>query len=308
MEQDNTIMVSICCVTFNHVNYIRQCLEGFMMQKTNFKYEIIINDDCSTDGTVEIIKEYEQQYPDIIKPIYHDENQWSKGVRRILATYVYPKAKGKYYAICEGDDYWIDPFKLQKQVDILEKNSEISLCGTNGISKWDEGTQPATLFNRIWKDKQLTPEEVIGHWVFPTASIIFRPEAVLPMPEWTSKIYSGDMTTILLALNNGHIYASSEITCVYRHSEKNTSSVSRVARSKSREYVTSNHILLYNEFNKYSSGKFSKVIIPLIKKLETRQKVYKAMNKSSLLAFLTNPIVFIEIAVASIKRKYGLTI
>lgn len=308
MDQGNTIMVSICCITFNHVNFIRQCLEGFIMQKTNFKYEVIVNDDCSTDGTTEIIKEYEQKYPDIIKPIYHEENQWSKGIRRILATFVYPKAHGKYYALCEGDDYWIDPFKLQKQVDLLEKNPNISLCGTNGISKWDNGVKPSSFFNKIWKDKLLTPEEVIGHWLFPTASLLFRPETVLPMPEWTSKIYSGDMTTILLALNKGDIYASSEITCVYRHNETNTSSVSRAARNKSREYITSNHILLYEEFNKHTLDRFAEVINPLLKKLKSRQRVYQAMNKSSMLAFIVNPIIFIEIAITSIKRKYGLMI
>lgn len=120
-------LVSICSITYNHAPYIRQCLDGFLMQKTTFPIEIIINDDCSTDGTTDIIREYETKYPDIVKPIYHAENEYSKGVRGMFATYCFPKAKGKYVAMCEGDDFWIDPLKLQKQVDFLENNPEYGL-------------------------------------------------------------------------------------------------------------------------------------------------------------------------------------
>lgn len=123
-------LVSICCITYNHAPYIRQCLDGFLMQKTNFKYEIVIHDDCSTDGTTEIIKEYAFKYPDIFVPLYEDENQYSKGVRGICAKFVYPKARGKYIALCEGDDYWIDENKLQMQVDFLENNPEYGMCYT----------------------------------------------------------------------------------------------------------------------------------------------------------------------------------
>ena len=108
-------LLSICCVTYNHKKYIRQCLDSFLMQKTNFKFEIIIHDDASTDGTADIIKEYYEKYPDIIKPIFQTENQFSQG-KSISKTFIYPRIKGKYVALCEGDDYWTDPYKLQKQV------------------------------------------------------------------------------------------------------------------------------------------------------------------------------------------------
>lgn len=123
-------LVSICCITYNHAPYIRQCLEGFLMQKTSFPFEIIINDDCSTDGTTDIIREYERKYPDFIKPIYHIDNQYQKGVRGMFATFCFPKAQGKYIALCEGDDYWIDPLKLQKQVDYLESYDDCGLVHT----------------------------------------------------------------------------------------------------------------------------------------------------------------------------------
>ena len=127
---NSDVLVSICCITYNHAPYIRQCLEGFIMQKTNFAYEILIHDDASTDGTSEIIREYEKKFPDIIKPIYEIENQYQKGVPIGSGVWNVPRAQGKYIAMCEGDDYWTDPNKLQKQVDYMEQHSEIDLCCT----------------------------------------------------------------------------------------------------------------------------------------------------------------------------------
>lgn len=127
--KNNDILLSINTMTYNHEKYIAQCIEGILMQKTNFAFELLIHDDASTDDTTNIIREYEKKYPNIIKPIYQTENQWSKGIK-ISATYQYPRAKGKYISICEGDDYWIDENKLQMQVDFLEKNPEYGMCYT----------------------------------------------------------------------------------------------------------------------------------------------------------------------------------
>ena len=122
-------LVSICCLAFNHEPYIRKCIEGFLMQKTCFSFEVLIHDDASTDKTAEIIREYEAKYPKIVKSIYQSENQYSKGIK-VSQIYQFPRAKGKYIAICEGDDYWTDPLKLQKQVDFLEKNEDYGLVYT----------------------------------------------------------------------------------------------------------------------------------------------------------------------------------
>ncbi len=127
MNQTNDIMVSVTCLAYNHEKYIRKTLDGFVMQRTNFRYEVIVHDDASTDSTAEIIREYEEKYPDIIKPIYQTENQYSKKIG-INKTYIYPRCKGKYIAYCEGDDYWNDPLKLQKQVDALEANENCTIC------------------------------------------------------------------------------------------------------------------------------------------------------------------------------------
>ena len=123
-----TPLVSICCITYNHASFIRKCLDGFLMQQTTFPIEILIHDDCSTDGTTEIIREYEAKYPDLIFPLYEEENQYQQGKAAEIDFYNYRRARGKYIAYCEGDDYWTDPLKLQKQVDFMEANPEYSVC------------------------------------------------------------------------------------------------------------------------------------------------------------------------------------
>lgn len=120
-------LVSICCITYNHGPYIRDCLEGFVMQQTKFPFEVLIHDDASTDNTADIIREYEAKYPEIVRPIYQTENQYSKGVR-INLVYNFPRARGKYIAICEGDDFWCDPHKLQIQFDFMETHPDYSAC------------------------------------------------------------------------------------------------------------------------------------------------------------------------------------
>lgn len=126
MEEE--IKVSVYCLAYNHEKYIKDCLEGFVNQKTNFKYEVIVHDDASTDNTASIIKEYASKYPNIIKPILQKENQYSQSLQHIIDKFIEPALKGKYVAICEGDDYWCDNYKLQKQVGILENHPEYVAC------------------------------------------------------------------------------------------------------------------------------------------------------------------------------------
>ena len=130
METNNITkpLVSVSTITYNHAKFIRKCIEGVLNQKVDFLIEYLIHDDCSTDGTIDIIKEYAEKYPNIIKPIYEKENQYSKGGPWGSAVWNYPRAQGKYIALCEGDDYWTDPLKLQKQVDFLESNPDYTCC------------------------------------------------------------------------------------------------------------------------------------------------------------------------------------
>lgn len=172
MENNATpLMVTIRCLTYNHEPYIRQCLEGFIMQKTNFRFEAIVHDDASTDGTAAIIREYAVKYPDIIKPIFETENQYSKHdgtIRRILDEHTH----GKYVALCEGDDYWIDPYKLQKQVDFLESHLECGMCYMR-IRKY---YQKNNRFGDIWGGESTTFDKLLVANTVPTLTTMFRKE------------------------------------------------------------------------------------------------------------------------------------
>lgn len=127
-------LLSVLCITYNQKDFIRQCLDGFVMQKTNFPFIVLINDDCSTDGTADIIREYEQKYPEIIKPVYNEKNSGS------LNNFIenLSRAKTKYAAMCEGDDYWTDAYKLQKQIDFLEKNKDYAGCFHKVKVQWED--------------------------------------------------------------------------------------------------------------------------------------------------------------------------
>lgn len=206
-------LVSISCITYNHAPYIRQCLEGFLMQKTNFKFEVLIHDDASTDGTEEIIREYKSRYPDIIKPIYEEENQWVKG-RRGSLTFNYPRAKGKYIALCEGDDYWTDPLKLQKQVEFLEAHPDFSMCFHGAEIVTDLGDVYKNLYKNL-ESREYSGEEILENWIVPTASVILKNYKNKSILE-DKRFVFGDIVLFLWAAENGKIYCINEKMSVYR--------------------------------------------------------------------------------------------
>lgn len=130
----DTPLVSICTLTFNQAKFIRQCLDGFLMQERDFGIEILIHDDASTDGTVEILREYEAKYPNLIFPLYEAENQYTRGGAGKMDLFNYNRARGKYIAYCEGDDCWTDSNKLKRQVEFMEANDWCTVCFT----RWKE--------------------------------------------------------------------------------------------------------------------------------------------------------------------------
>lgn len=214
------ILVSICCLTYNHEKYIRDCLDGFVNQKTNFNYEILIHDDASTDGTVDIIREYESKYPTIIKPIYQVENQYSKG-KSISATYNWSRVAGKYIAQCEGDDYWTDPLKLQKQVDFMEANPEYSMCCN--ATRWlcsDGKYYDNPNFHGI-VDTDITTHQVIerGGLGINLASIVYRNIDTLDRyrkSNWWSRADVGDYPLCIALSLMGKIRYMSDVMSIYR--------------------------------------------------------------------------------------------
>ena len=250
------ILVSIVCITYNHENYIADAIESFLMQKANFSYEILIHDDASTDRTPEIIKQYESKYPDLIKPIYQTENQYSKGVK--LGRLNRERAKGKYIAICEGDDFWTDPYKLQKQVDYMEKNPECSMCVhaayrvTSDKKKLKSHVRP----NR--GNKVFTVEEVIEGegGLFATNSILCPAVFSTNPPDFYEKAPVGDYPfTIYLALQ-GTVYYIDEFMSAYRVGVKDSWS-SRMSSSIERRVAHCNKIMdMLDEINRYSEYKY----------------------------------------------------
>lgn len=204
-------LVSILCATYNQKDFIAQTIEGFLMQKVSFPIEIIIHDDASTDGTAEIVKEYAAKHPDIIKPILQTENQHSKR-NPIWKNFIYPAAKGKYYADCEGDDYWTDPNKLQRQVDFLESHPDYSLSTENGTVLYTNTNVARPFSDEPEHDVSL--EDLLIRRRFPTASAVYRSEF---LPEFLQSKQPGFDTAMWAYLSTkGKIHFNPVISSVYR--------------------------------------------------------------------------------------------
>ena len=191
-----------------------------MLQKTNFPFEIIIHDDASTDGTSDIIRKHTNIYPNVIIPIIQLENQYSiyHNFNRILQT-CFNKCRGKYIALCEGDDYRTDPYKLQKQVDFLESHPEYTMCFHNAISHWENGEQPDSIVVDF-STSDISPVELYARWQAPTASILFRSEITKSDIYLKSinipKAAFGDIQIGIACGILGKIYYINECMSVYR--------------------------------------------------------------------------------------------
>ena len=255
-------LVSISCITYNHASYIKECIDGFLMQKTNFNFEVLIHDDHSIDGTEEIIKEYAKQHPDIIKPLFEKENQYSLGKPIGSVVWNLPRAKGKYIAMCEGDDYWIDPYKLQKQVDIMENNPNCSLVISNGISL-NEITKKQYIINPMGDIKKsgfISPNLVLlERRLIPTASMFYRKDQS-KMPDFFRNCPVGDRPLRLWLLSKGDIYYFANPMIMYRE-QSNGSFGQRVCSSfKYAKDIYDGMIAFYNNYNEFTKYKYNKEI------------------------------------------------
>lgn len=200
------IMVSIVCNAYNHERYIRQTLESFVMQKTDFPFEILVHDDASTDSTAQIIREFEEKYPELFVPIYQTVNQYSQKIS-ILRTFQYPRARGKYIALCEGDDYWIDPLKLQKQVDAMERHPEVDVSTHSAQVVRDEEVVYIK-HGDLTEEKIFTPEEVIrgGGSFVTTNSLMFRTDFLNSQNDFTTLLSLDYIIQISTSLRGGMLF------------------------------------------------------------------------------------------------------
>lgn len=210
----NGPLVSICCLVYNHEPYLRDCFEGFVKQKTSFPIEILVHDDASTDRSADIIREYTAKYPDLFKPIYQTENQGSKGVR-ISLKYQFPRAQGKYIALCEGDDYWTDPDKLQMQVDWLEKHPEYAMHFHRSELLY-EADYPCGLKCDSIEDRDYSATELFENWIAPTASICLKKESFSSPIKHAENILNGDIFFIEKAAHIGKVRGCAKKMSVYR--------------------------------------------------------------------------------------------
>lgn len=217
------MLVSVCCLSYNHEKFIKYALDGILKQKVNFDYEILIHDDASTDKSQEIIREYEKKYPDIIKPIYQVENKYTKGEQ--ICPYNFNRAKGKYLAFCECDDYWIDENKLQKQINFLENNIEY-MGTTHNIYVVDKYNNIQNLNNEIRPSLEEHDITTLNELKYnqgicgQTATIVCRNFWSL-LSEEQKKIYcesetNGDRKISICLVNFGKIKYFSEVMSAYR--------------------------------------------------------------------------------------------
>lgn len=214
------VEVSIICSTYNHEDYIAKALDGLLMQKTTFKYEILVHDDASTDRTADIIREYEKKYSDRMFPIYQTENQYSKRDGSI-ARIQYGRVRGKYIAVCEGDDYWTDPLKLQKQYDAMEQHPEADICA-HGASVESAVENKIIGYIRAAEEDRLIPlEEVItgGGGYVATCSLFYRAEINKAIPAFRKNLGLDYTLQIHGALRGGMLYLH-ENMAVYRRGVK----------------------------------------------------------------------------------------
>lgn len=248
MNIEQPILVAIHCLVYNHEPYLRDCFEGFIKQKTNFRFAAIVHDDCSTDESASIIHEYAEKFPDIIKPIYETDNQYKKGgfgLINVIMGNAIDATEAKYVALCEGDDYWTDPYKLQKQIDILEADETLMACCTDCSVVDNHGV--------VIKEKRggVVKDDIAGQYnlrdffrdnhQYPTLSVVYRNTHAKEVREkhaHTANAFLGDWTMWICLMIYGDMYFLNEVTCAYRINPTSvTHTVNRVERAKANRDI-----------------------------------------------------------------------
>ena len=215
--------VIVYCLTYNHERYVEQTLEGFVKQKTSFPFRVIVHDDASTDSTRSIIQRYAEKYPDLIFPIFQEENQHSQGIS-IYYTYILPLLNCEYVACCEGDDYWCCADKLQKQYDYMNENPRCTLCVHNSRIILEDGQLTDRWFNYSCCDNDYTVDDVIrakGGGLFHTSSFFFRAkDAIIPQSFRIQGI--GDYSSSIYRAFLGYVHYFHDTMSCYRTGSVNS--------------------------------------------------------------------------------------
>jgi glycosyltransferase involved in cell wall biosynthesis len=259
----NKPLVSISCITYNHEKYISDALDSFLMQKTDFDFEILIHDDASTDGTADIIRDYERRYPNIIKPIYQTENKYKNGLKVIHYIFNYHRAIGEYIALCDGDDYWTDKYKLQKQVDYMRKNPECSMC-IHSSDIVDGNKRFEGVKVRPYKESCIVSIDdlIMGGGGFcTTASIMYCRNKFKDLPKFFMDAHVEDLPLQLILASRGKVYYIDESMSAYRVGIQGawTTNLNSGKYSKERNIENwNNDIKLIKEFDIYTMNRYKK--------------------------------------------------
>jgi len=258
-------LVSICCTAYNHKKYIAQTLESFLSQRTGCPFEILVHDDASTDGTAEIIRSYADRHPNLIRPRFQTENQYSKNIP-INETFNFPRAQGKYIALCEGDDYWCNADKLQRQISHMESDPECTFSFTNGYIHDASGAAPDREFlpyyeaERRWykgKSARYELDEIARLSFIPTASIVFRTDALRALPrEFREKMCQyGDLRMKLYLTAAGYAWYEHVYGCVYRENVSGSAMQIWNKESRCQRYARYQTVVeMVDDVDRYSGG------------------------------------------------------
>lgn len=278
-------LVSIASITYNHEHYIEQAIQSWLMQKTNFEIEIVIGEDCSPDKTKKIINDYKNKYPKLIKIITSDQNiGMIPNLKRTLEA-----CHGKYIALCEGDDYWTDPYKLQKQVDFLEENPEYCMSVHNAIVDFEDDESKTRFFNTATQKPTILTEDLIERWSFATATMLFR-ASLLPSMESDilSKIYNGDLYLALMVSLGGPIKYFPSVMSVYRRSNFATKNKSfrKPGNNYNPHFSIDMKIDLLMIFDSLTKGIYTDQIVNKIEQLRKSRKRAELYYRLPILKYL----------------------
>jgi glycosyltransferase involved in cell wall biosynthesis len=244
--------VSVCMITYNHEAFISEAIESVLMQHTDFEYELVIGEDCSTDRTREIVVEYARKYPDRIRLLLHEQNMGLMGKNNLVATY--HSCRGKYIAILEGDDYWTDPLKLQKQVDYLDCHLECVLCFHNVLMIYDDKSQPDRLYNSQFQKEISSFEDLLTNYFTQTCSVMFRNGLLKEFPDVFYQVFAGDRLLFLFVSEHGSCGYINQVMSVYRiHS-------GGVWSPTSLFFKTSEDIKTFDKLDEYYHYRFTQLI------------------------------------------------
>lgn len=255
-------LVSISLVAFNAEAFIRDAIESCLMQEVDFSYEILIHDDASKDGTPQIIREYATKYPDKIIPIIQTENQFSKGTE-INAKIVIPRARGKYIAFLEADDYWVDPQKLKNQIAFMESNPDVSMCFTASKRIYPSDPPKKTHIKRYRPyDCVCSPKNVIlvGGRLVDMGSAVVRRSVFENVPDWYYCVQIWDINIPLLSLLHGKIHYHNKVTSVYRYNTPGSYTQKSVRDYQKRKPGILSSLELLDGYNQATEYRYNKII------------------------------------------------